>query len=139
MEKRLRTFQVIQQSGLIIVILLLGIALTVLTPTHIDLRSGHEVNNFLNPDSLMHVATQTAFFAIMAVGITTVVISGGIDLSIGSVVALAGVVVIISVIAHGVSAAPLAARYDRAAADLAWGRTLEFLRQQLGTGSGGGR
>jgi carboxymethylenebutenolidase len=32
-----------------------------------------------------------------------------------------------------------AARYDRAAAELAWGRTLEFLRKQLGTGSGGGR
>ena len=32
-----------------------------------------------------------------------------------------------------------AARYDRAAAELAWGRTLEFLRQQLGTGSGGAR
>jgi carboxymethylenebutenolidase len=32
-----------------------------------------------------------------------------------------------------------AARYDRAAAELAWGRTLEFLRQQLGAGSSGGR
>jgi carboxymethylenebutenolidase len=32
-----------------------------------------------------------------------------------------------------------AARYDRAAAELAWGRTLEFLRKQLGAGSAGAR
>jgi len=39
----------------------------------------------------MQTATDASFFAIMAVGATLVIISGGIDLSVGSTYALAGV------------------------------------------------
>src|SRR5688572_11832048 len=39
----------------------------------------------------MQTATDASFFAIMAVGATIVIISGGIDLSVGSIYALAGV------------------------------------------------
>jgi ribose transport system permease protein len=49
------------------------------------------VNNFLNPGSLVQILTETSFFAIMAAGMTLVIVSGGIDLSIGSIYALAGV------------------------------------------------
>jgi ribose/xylose/arabinose/galactoside ABC-type transport system permease subunit len=49
------------------------------------------VNNFLNPNTLMQTVTDACYFAIMAIGITMVIISGGIDLSVGSVYALAGV------------------------------------------------
>ena len=49
------------------------------------------VNNFLNSHTLIQTATDASFFAIMAVGATIVIISGGIDLSVGSVYALAGV------------------------------------------------
>lgn len=48
---------------------------------------------FLNPDfatvdNLMNVLTRTAFIGIIAVGMTFVIVSGGIDLSVGSMAAL---------------------------------------------------
>jgi ribose transport system permease protein len=49
------------------------------------------VNNFLNSYTLIQTLTDASFFAIMAVGATIVIISGGIDLSVGSIYALAGV------------------------------------------------
>ena len=39
----------------------------------------------------MQTATDASFFAIMAIGATMVIISGGIDLSVGSIYALSGV------------------------------------------------
>jgi ribose transport system permease protein len=57
----------------------------------VDGRTGREVNNFLNGNTLMQTATDASFFAIMAVGATLVIISGGIDLSVGSIYALSGV------------------------------------------------
>lgn len=50
------------------------------------------VNRFLNAQNLIGNATQASFIAIMAVGMMGIIILGGIDLSIGSVYALAGVV-----------------------------------------------
>ena len=73
------------------VILLLGAVLTLFAGTHVDARTGATVNNFLNSYTLIQTATDASFFAIMAVGATIVIISGGIDLSVGSVYALAGV------------------------------------------------
>src|SRR5450432_1123622 len=80
-----------QQSGLILVILLLGAVLTIFAGSHVDRMTGQSVNNFLNFHTLTQTATDASFFAIMAVGATMVIISGGIDLSVGSVYALAGV------------------------------------------------
>jgi ribose transport system permease protein len=80
-----------QQAGLLLVILLLGIVLTLAAGSHIDARSGVAVNNFLNAHTLLQTATDASFFAIMAVGATVVIISGGIDLSVGSIYAFAGV------------------------------------------------
>lgn len=48
--------------------------------------------NFLKADNLLNVASQIAVIAILAIGMTMVVISGGIDLSVGSLIALAAVV-----------------------------------------------
>ena len=59
--------------------------------SHVDPRTGQTVNNFLNSYTLIQTATDASFFAIMAVGATIVIISGGIDLSVGSIYALAGV------------------------------------------------
>lgn len=73
------------------VILLLGILITVFSDSHQDPITGQTVNNFLNANTLMGVLTDASFFAIMAVGMTLVIISGGIDLSIGSIYALSGV------------------------------------------------
>src|SRR6516225_8006360 len=49
------------------------------------------VNKFFNARTLVQIAKDTSFFAIMAVGMTVVIITGGIDLSIGSMYALASV------------------------------------------------
>lgn len=50
------------------------------------------VNKFLNKDNLSLVATAASFIAIMAVGMTFIIILGGIDLSVGATYALAAVV-----------------------------------------------
>ncbi len=48
--------------------------------------------NFLKTDNLLNVANQIVVIAIIAVGMTMVIITGGIDLSVGSLVALSAVV-----------------------------------------------
>lgn len=45
-------------------------------------------SNFASIDNLMNVLTRTAFIGIIAVGMCFVIISGGIDLSVGSMAAL---------------------------------------------------
>lgn len=47
--------------------------------------------HFLTVSNLLNVLEQTALNAVVAVGMTFVIISGGIDLSVGSVLAFAGV------------------------------------------------
>lgn len=59
-------------------LILLTIALTIATP------------HFLTQINLASVARQTAVINIMALGMTLVIISGGIDLSVGSTLAVAG-------------------------------------------------
>ncbi|MEN6402173.1 MAG: ABC transporter permease [Armatimonadia bacterium] len=81
----------LEQGGLLLVIVLLGVLLTLLAGSHVDPQTGRTVNKFLNVNTLLQTATDASFFAIMAVGATMVVISGGIDLSVGSVFALSGV------------------------------------------------
>ena len=73
------------------IVLLLGAVLTAFAGSHVDRLTGLPVNNFLNSHTLIQVGTDASFFAIMAVGATIVIISGGIDLSVGSIYALAGV------------------------------------------------
>src|ERR671914_2769572 len=80
-----------QQAGLVAVILLFAGVLTVTAGSHPDRLTGEPVNNFLNAHTLIQTATDASFFAIMAVGATIVIISGGIDLSVGSIYALSGV------------------------------------------------
>ena len=60
-------------------LLILGLFLSTQTP------------NFLTVDNLRTVAIQTVAVAILAIGETVVIISGGIDLSVGAVLALSGV------------------------------------------------
>jgi ribose transport system permease protein len=46
---------------------------------------------FLSADNLFNIGSQTAVVAVIAIGMTLVIITAGIDLSVGSVAALAGV------------------------------------------------
>ena len=76
------------QTGLVVVILLLGILLTFASdPIHVR---GQTVNNFFRLDNLIpNVATPMSWMAIMAIGVTLVIVSGGIDISVGSIFGLA--------------------------------------------------
>lgn len=60
--------------GLIIIFIIMSVA----TP------------NFLTVNNLMNVARQISINAILAVGMTFIIITGGIDLSVGAVIALVG-------------------------------------------------
>lgn len=48
--------------------------------------------NFLKPDNLLNIANQIAVIAIVAIGMTLVIITAGIDLSVGSLIALSAVI-----------------------------------------------
>lgn len=48
--------------------------------------------NFLKVNNLLNITNQIVFIAIIAIGMTMVIIAGGIDLSVGSLVALTAVV-----------------------------------------------
>ncbi len=75
-----------QELGLAMVVLLLGIILGIYG-WH-DASAGRP-NTFLNVDNLVDgVATPMSYYAIMAVGITLVIITGGIDISVGATMAL---------------------------------------------------
>ena len=56
---------------------------------------------FLKPSNLIGVANQTAIYAVIAVGMTMVIITGGIDLSVGSLVALSSVIATIIIRDNG--------------------------------------
>ncbi|MBS0192398.1 MAG: ABC transporter permease [Phycisphaerales bacterium] len=60
-------------------------------PPRALLVSGSE-SKFLNSQNLVLLATQASFIAVMAVGMTAVIILGGIDLSVGSIYGLAAVI-----------------------------------------------
>lgn len=48
--------------------------------------------SFLTPNSLILIAKHVALYALLGIGMTLVIISGGIDLSVGSIVGLAGMI-----------------------------------------------
>ena len=91
MRAALRKIVGSQETGLVVVLAIVAIALTLLAGSHVDRATGASVNNFWNSHTLIQTATDASFFAIMAIGATIVIISGGIDLSVGSIYALTGV------------------------------------------------
>ena len=67
--------------------------------------SSYNWPTFLLPENLMNVANQIVVIAIIAVGMTMVIVSAGIDLSVGSLIALSAVVVTWLIHRTGASAA----------------------------------
>ena len=55
--------------------------------------------NFFTMRSILSLALQTSAITIMGIGVTFAIVTGGIDLSIGSVVALSGTVAVMAAIA----------------------------------------
>ncbi|MGA5354666.1 substrate-binding domain-containing protein [Streptomyces sp. LPB2020-019-1HS] len=58
--------------------------------------------DFLTTDNLLNIGVQAAVTAILAFGVTFVIVAAGIDLSVGSVAALSATVLAWSATAHGV-------------------------------------
>lgn len=92
----------LQEGGLLLVIFVLGALLTIFggrvrmaefrkTANGETERVMVEKNKFLNSRTLVQLAKDTSFIAIMAVGATFVIVAGGIDLSVGAIYALASV------------------------------------------------
>ena len=63
-----------------------------LGPVKIMSPQGYLWPNFLKASNLLNIANQIAIIAILAIGMTMVIITGGIDLSVGSLIALSAVV-----------------------------------------------
>jgi ribose/xylose/arabinose/galactoside ABC-type transport system permease subunit len=101
MNRFLRRIAGSQESGLVLVVILVTIALTALAGSHVDRATGQMVNNFWNANTLIQTLTDASFFAIMAIGATLVIITGGIDLSVGSIYALSGVSMALALRAGG--------------------------------------
>lgn len=78
-ERRLR-WQTVAEYVIVVAIVLESIVFAIIAP------------QFLSVPNLVNVALSIAITGILAVGMTAVILTGGIDLSVGSVAALAGVV-----------------------------------------------
>ena len=79
----------LQRLGSVIGLLVLFIALSIMSP------------HFLSTDNLLTVLRQVSVNALIAFGMTFVILAGGIDLSVGAILALTG----------AISAAMMAAGY----------------------------
>lgn len=82
-----RRLPLAQEMGLIAVVILLTVLLAFAGAANAP--GGRVTNLFLNFDNLFNgIATNMAIYAIMAVGMTIVIVTGGIDISVGSTWAL---------------------------------------------------
>jgi ribose transport system permease protein len=77
---RISLGQLFARGGPLVGLIVLAVVMAVLSPTFLTFRN------------IFNVGTQVAVIAIIALGSTFVIVSGGIDLSVGSVLALAGIV-----------------------------------------------
>lgn len=71
---------VLKRHGILVAFALLVAAMSLSSP------------RFLRSENLLNIAQQTSVHGVMAVGMTFVILTGGIDLSVGSLLALSGVV-----------------------------------------------
>lgn len=80
MTKKKDIGKVIRQFGLVFVVLFIVILMSFLSPV------------FMTKNNIMNVLRQISMNGILAVGMTFVILTGGIDLSVGSVVGITGVI-----------------------------------------------
>jgi ribose transport system permease protein len=65
-------------------------------------------DRFLSPLNLTNILVQSSIMAVIAIGMTFVIIGGGFDLSVGSTVALAGCIAAMVIVKFGVAVGVLA-------------------------------
>ena len=75
-----RLTHILKNYGMIVAFVLVCLVMWALTP------------HFLTPTNLLNVVRQSSIIGVMAVGVTFVILSGGIDLSVGSVMAVSGMI-----------------------------------------------
>lgn len=75
-----KSIAILKKYGIVFVLALMIVVISLRQP------------EFLSTVNIFNVLTQSSIFGIMAIGLTFVIISRGIDLSVGSVLALSGVV-----------------------------------------------
>lgn len=80
MEKKIDYKQLLKNNGILIVFLLIIVGLSILSPY------------FMTMNNILNIIRQTSIYGIIAVGMTFVILTGGIDLSVGSILALSGAV-----------------------------------------------
>lgn len=68
-----------QETWIVLAIIVLGLAVTLISP------------NFATSNNLFNVFQNACFIGLMALGMTPVIITGGIDISVGSILGLVGV------------------------------------------------
>lgn len=76
-----RTRDLLRRYGMVLAFALLVVALSILS------------NSFLTVSNILNVARQVSINAIIAAGMTFVILTGGIDLSVGSVLAFSGAII----------------------------------------------
>ena len=75
----------------------LGKTITALSKTTVFQPQKHKWPNFLKKENLLNVLKQISVVAIIAIGMTMVIITAGIDLSVGSLIAFSGVITALSI------------------------------------------
>jgi galactofuranose transport system permease protein len=76
----IRLFKLLASQGVLLLLLSLAVF------------ASFRYETFLTPLNLMNIMRQNSMLALMALGMTVVILSGGIDLSVGSLLALGGVI-----------------------------------------------
>ena len=80
MMTRIRSILAIREAGVVIALMLMCVFLSFATP------------NFLSVRNLLNVGRQVSLLGIMAIGMTLVLITCQVDLSVGSIYALSGII-----------------------------------------------
>lgn len=87
---RKSTNNLLQVAGILPILLLIGILFTILTP------------NFLTPGNIVNILRQASINIVLATGMTFVILTGGIDLSIGSILGVSAVVGVLTSLLPGI-------------------------------------
>src|SRR6202048_5208412 len=82
---------------------------------------------FLSPLNLTNILVQSSIMAVIAMGMTFVIVGGGFDLSVGSTAALAGCIASMVILEAGITAGVAAGIVAGAAVGLANGLIIAFL------------